>query len=279
MIPDIQNPFFSDVARGVEDFAYANDYAVILCSSDEQVDKQNFYLNTMLSEYVDGIILPPISGENALVTKLSLKYNVPIVCIDRRFEGAELDTIVVDNRDGAFMAVEHLIRLGHRRIGIITGLSTLSSIKERRLGFMEALSVHDIPLLPHMLREGDSRYESGKNEAGVLLDMKSPPSALFVCNNLMTLGAFEAIHQRGVQVPGELSLIGFDDMPWAPSLHPPLTAIRQPSYKLGYQAAEMLLDRIRNPHRPTTTVVLPSILIERQSCGRLMANPDDPAVN
>ncbi|WP_457652425.1 LacI family DNA-binding transcriptional regulator [Rhodocaloribacter sp.] len=267
MIPDIQNPFFSDVARGVEDFAYNHEYAVILCSSDEDPQKQAFYLNTMRAESVDGIILPPIPGENRVIEELIEKDRLPIVCLDRRLPGASPDTVVVDNRRGAFEAVERLIRFGHRRIGIITGLPSLSTSRERLEGYMEALSKHHVVPDPTLVREGDSKYPSGLRQTHALLELPEPPTALFVCNNLMTLGALEAIHLRGLRPPHDFSIIGFDDMPWAASLNPPLTTVRQPGHAIGRCAAELLLKRIADPERPASLVVLQPELIVRQSCG------------
>lgn len=273
MIPDLQNPFFSDVARGVEDYAYNHEYAVILCSSDENIDKQTFYLNTLYAESVDGIILPPIPGEHGRLAWLAQEQRLPIVCLDRHLPALTLDTVVVDNHRGAFEAVELLIRLGHRRIAIITGLPALSTSQERLEGYLEALSKHDVPVLPHLIRRGDSRYESGRLEAGHLLDEPVPPTALFVGNNLMTLGALEAIHSRGIRVPEQLSIIGFDDMLWAASLNPPLTTVRQPGYEIGRQAAELLLQRIAEPSRPPTVVVCQPELVLRASCGPAPLNP------
>ncbi len=267
MIPDIQNPFFSDVARGVEDYAYTHEYAVILCSSDEDPKKQAFYLNTMQAESVDGIILPPIPGENRVIEELLEKDRLPVVCLDRRLPGSSPDTVVVDNRRGAFEAVERLIRLGHRRIGIIIGLPSLSTSRERLEGYMEALSKHRVAPDSALVREGDSKYRSGLRQTDALLDLPEPPTAFFVCNNLMTLGALEAIHLRGLHPPHDCSIIGFDDMPWAASLNPPLTTVRQPGYAIGRCAAELLLKRIADPARPASLVMLQPELVVRQSCG------------
>ncbi len=267
VIPDIQNPFFSDVARGVEDYAYTHEYAVILCSSDEDPRKQAFYLNTMRAESVDGIILPPIPGENSVIDELIEKHRLPIVCLDRQLPLTPVDTIVVDNRRSAFEAVERLLRLGHRRIGIITGLPILTTSQERLEGYTKALSEYQVPVDPALIREGDSKYGSGRKETETLLDLPDPPTALFVCNNLMTLGALEALHLRGLQIPRDFSIIGFDDMPWAASLNPPLTAVRQPGHAIGRYAAELLLKRIADPERPSSLVVLQPKLIVRQSCG------------
>lgn len=267
MIPDIQNPFFSDVARGVEDYAYTHEYAVILCSSDEQVEKQNFYLHTMRSEAVDGIILPPIAGEESVVARLARDEGIPVVCLDRRLPGLDLDTVVVDNRKGAFDAVSQLLALGHRRIGIITGLPGLSTSDERLEGYMKALSEQGLPAARELIREGNSKYDGGLAETEALLALPHPPTALFTCNNLMTLGALEALHRAGRRIPDDVSLIGFDDIPWAASLNPPLTTVRQSGHEMGRRAAELLLARIADPGRSPLQIMLQPRLIVRRSCG------------
>ncbi|GIV57455.1 MAG: LacI family transcriptional regulator [Rhodothermaceae bacterium] len=275
MIPDIQNPFFSDVARGVEDFAYDHDYAVILCSSDEDPRKQSFYLNIMRAESVDGVILPPIPGEQDLLRELAEREGLPIVCLDRRADDLALDTVVVDNRRGAFEAVDLLLRLGHRRIGFITGLPGLSTTRERLEGYLAAFEAHALPVPHHLIREGDSRYESGREQAEALLALPVPPTALFVGNNLMTLGALEALHRRRLPVPEAISIIGFDDFPWASSLNPPLTTVRQPGYAMGRRAAELLLRRIAQPGRPAERIICEPELVPRASCAPPPPGPGD----
>jgi DNA-binding LacI/PurR family transcriptional regulator len=265
IIPDIQNPFYAELARGVEDVAYANEFAVMLCNSDENLKKEAFYLDVMRAESVDGIILPPLHERDPAVLSL-IKSGIPVVSVDRSLSFSAMDKVEVDNRHGAFEAVEYLIGKGHRRIGLIGGRSNISTNHERRQGYNDALAAHDIPLRPEYIRIGDLRQASGKSLANELLSLGRRPTALFVVNNLMAVGALEAIHSRRLAIPGDVALIGFDDLPWADALNPPLTVVRQPSYEVGRQAAELLLRRLSDPKRPETHLKLMPTLVIRSSC-------------
>jgi DNA-binding LacI/PurR family transcriptional regulator len=266
LIPDIQNPFFADVARGVEDVARGEGYTVLIGNSDEDAEKEARYLEVMRAESVDGVILPPTSGRDAAALDLA-RSGLPLVCLDRRLTRAKVDTVVIDNARGAYDAVEHLIALGHRRIGFIEGRPEISTSQERLEGYRRAMADQGLSLDPTLVRVGDSRQPSGQRLAAELLDAPDRPSALLVGNNLMTLGALAAIHERGLRIPRDVAIIGYDDMPWAPALDPPLTAVRQPGYELGGRAMELLLQRIRDPKRSTTVVVLEPELVVRRSCG------------
>lgn len=265
IIPDIQNPFFAELARGVEDVAYANDFAVMLCNSDENQKKEQFYLDVMCAESVDGIILPPLSETDPAVLRL-VASGLPIVTVDRSLTHAGMDKVEVDNRRGAYEATEYLLQRGHRSIGLITGRTDVSTSRERRLGYEQALAAHHLPLQPGLIRSGDFKQASGRALADELLGLPTPPTALFVLNNLMAVGALEAIHKRGLKIPKEIALIGFDDLPWAEALDPPLTVVRQPAYEVGQSAAELLLKRLGDPKRPETHLKLRPQLIIRSSC-------------
>jgi len=265
IIPDIQNPFFAEMARGAEDAAYANEFAVILCNSDDDLKKEQFYLDVMQSESVDGIILPPINEQDAAVLQL-VASGLPIVTVDRSLAYSAMDKVEVDNRRGAYEAVEHLVKLGHKRIGLIAGLPKVSTSRERQQGYEDALASHKLPLRPEYVRTGDYKQASGRMLAEELLALAAPPTALFAANNLMAVGALEAIHARRLKVPGDIALIGFDDLPWADALDPPLTVIRQPAYEVGRAAVELLLKRLSDPKRPETHLKLLPKLVIRGSC-------------
>ncbi len=265
IIPDIQNPFFAELARGVEDVAYANEFAVMLCNSDENQKKEQFYLDVMSAESVDGIILPPLNELDPAVLKM-IESGMPIVTVDRSLARAGMDKVEIDNRRGAYEAVEYILQRGHRRIGLITGRSNISTSRERRLGYEDALAAHQVPSDPELIRTGDFKQASGRVLADELLSLPIPPTALFVLNNLMTVGALEAIHKRGLKIPAQVAVIGFDDLPWAEALDPPLTVVRQPAYEVGRSAAELLLKRLGDLKRPETHLVLRPQLIIRSSC-------------
>lgn len=266
VIPDIQNPFFADVTRGVEDVARANDYALILSNSDEDPDKQRIALNTLKTESVDGVIVPPVSTRDPEVEQL-LEEDIAVVCVDRRLESTPVDMILSDNQQGAYDAVTHLINLGHERIGFIGGIARISTGTERRQGYEQALRNHALPVDSALIREGDSRREEGRHLTNTLLDLDTPPTALFTGNNLTTLGALSAIRLRGLRIPEDIALVGYDDIPWAMALNPPPTVMDQPGYEMGQQAACLLLERLANPNREPTTMTLQPKLVVRQSCG------------
>lgn len=265
IIPDIQNPFYAEIARGVEDTAYSNDYALILCNSDEKLEKERFYLDVMRDESVDGVVLPPFSETDDAVIDL-VNTGMPVVCVDRSLIKARTDLVEVDNYRGAFEAVSHLLDRGHKSIGLIEGRTQVSTSRERRRGYLDALSARGITVRKDLMVAGDFKQESGRVLTLALLDLKKPPTALFVGNNLMTVGALGALHQRKVRVPDDIAIVGFDDIPWAEALDPPPTVVRQPAYNVGVQAMELLLKRIIDPTRPTVTVrLLPELVIRRSS--------------
>lgn len=266
IIPDIQNPFYSNIVRGIEDVAYQHNYAVILCNSDEDPEKENFYLDVLRSESVDGIILPPIHQNGETIESL-IASGIPLVCVDRKLSGRFIDTVVVNNESGAYQVTNYLLGLGHHKIGFISSSSSFSSFVERRKGYENALMEHGIEPDPTRMGFGDQRsIESGKELALRLLNTIDRPSALFVTNNLLLLGALETIHNLGLDIPGDISIAGFDDMPWAKSINPPLTVVAQPGYDMGRKAVELLFQRIADPKRESLSVVLEPKLILRRSC-------------
>ncbi len=264
IIPDIQNPFYAEIARGVEDAAYAAEYALLLCNSDENPEKERFYLNVMLSESVDGIVLPPFDDTDTAVIEIAAT-GMPVVCVDRSMAKLKTDLVEVDNHRGAFEAVSHLLAKGHEHIGLIEGRSQVSTSRERRRGYLDALAEREIAVRKDLMRAGDFKQDSGRILANELLALRKPPTALFVCNNLMTVGALATIHQRGLRVPQDVAIVGFDDLPWAEALDPPLTVVRQPAYEVGREAMELLLKRIMDPDRAPVTVRLLPEMVTRSS--------------
>ena len=266
IVPDIQNPFFAELVRGVESVAQRHGYMVFLGNSDEDAAKEKRYIDLMRSESVDGLLLPA-SSDIAETVSLLARQGLPIVCVDRRLPKATLDTVVADNVSGAHAAVDHLLRIGHRRVGFVGGRPEISTSRERLEGYRLALDEHGVAFDPSLVREGDSRQASGRALAQELLTMTDPPTALLVGNNLMTLGALEAIHVLRLRIPDDVAIVGYDDMSWALAFDPPLTAVRQPSFEIGARAAELLLQRIADPKRTASLVMLQPELVVRQSCG------------
>jgi LacI family transcriptional regulator/LacI family repressor for deo operon, udp, cdd, tsx, nupC, and nupG len=265
IIPNIQNLFFADLARGVEDVASRNNFAVLLCNYDEDEAKERFYLDVMQAESVDGIILPPIHEEDPAVLQV-VKNGTPVVCVDRSLRNGNLDKVEVDNHMGALTAVKHVMERGHKRIGIICGPSDSSTGRERLRGYKEAHAQAGIPVKSEFVRFGDFMQASGRVLTAALLDLPDPPTALFVCNGLMTVGALEEIAARGLKIPRDIAIVGFDELPLASVFNPPLTLVRQPAYEVGKCAAELLLKRLEDGNRPATSLKLLPELVVRKSC-------------
>lgn len=269
IVSDNANPFFATVVRGIEDVVRAHGYAVILCNADENPAKEDVYLRLLREKQVDGLLLAS-SGPPTPHLRRWLRAGLPLVLIDRRLRGVAADAALVDNRDGARAAVRHLIALGHRRIGIISGPPQVFTGQERLAGYYEALREQGIEPEADLVRVGDFKPHSGHQLAREFVRMPHRPTALFVANNLMTIGALTALKELGVAIPQEMAVVGFDDMEWASILTPPLTAVAQPAYVLGTSAAQLFIQRLEHPHRPPQEVVLKTRLVVRQSCGALL---------
>ncbi|MGD9929210.1 MAG: LacI family DNA-binding transcriptional regulator [Mangrovibacterium sp.] len=265
LIPDIQNPFYVDVLRGIEDIAYKNNYVIIVCNFSQDEKKEAMYLDILESEAIDGLIAAPASEDDVRVKKM-VQSGLPVVCVDRGLNGIDVDVVWVNNDAGAFAAVDHLAKAGYKRIGHIAGLPTIPSSRLREAGYRRALAENNLPFDPQWLVYGNSTYESGVELADKLLSLPTPPDALFTGNNLITLGALETIHKRKLHIPNDVAIIGFDDMNWSNSLNPPLTAVRQPAYEIGQRAGELLIQRIRDPKRAPIQMTLNSELMVRESC-------------
>lgn len=265
LIPDIQNPFYVDVLRGIEDVAYKNNYVIIVCNFSQDEKKEIMYLDILESESIDGLIAAP-ANEDDIRLKRIVKNGLPVVCVDRGLNGVDVDLVWVNNEAGAFAAVNHLAKSGYKRIAYIAGLSTIPSTRLRENGYKRALAENNLVFDPQLVVHGNSTHESGVELTEKLLNLKFPPDALFTGNNLITFGALETIHNKKLQIPKDIAIIGFDDMTWAKSLNPPLTAVRQPAYEIGQRAGELLIQRIHDPKRTPILMTLNSELMVRSSC-------------
>lgn len=267
IIPDIENPLFQKLVRGIEDAAYALEMNVVLCNTDDNPDKQKVYFRILQAERAAGLIIVPTHPKDGKALEAIRAGGMPVVLLDREVKKFEADTVKVDNRRGAYLGVQHLIDLGYQRIAIIAGTQALTPGHERLQGCYDALQEADIELDETLVKMGNFKIESGYELAKELIQQPNPPDAIFVSNNLMTLGALRGLHELGVRIPEEVALVGFDDMPWAGDLNPALTTIAQPDYELGQQAVQLLLNRIERPDAPFYKVMFQPKLIVRQSCG------------
>jgi LacI family transcriptional regulator len=263
LISDIENPFFTSVARGVEDVALEHGFSVVLCNTNENPQRELRYLDVVLAEQAAGVIVAPTS-ERSEFGVLS-DHGVPVVTIDRRIRGLSLDAVVVDNRFGAFQATAHLLEAGYQRVACISGPADVSTAEERRLGHEDALREAGKPVDSRYVRRTDYRVAGGHAAALELLDVDPRPDAFFVGNNLMAAGAMQALSERGADVPNQIGVVCFDDSPWAPLMAPPLTAVQQPTYQLGQTAARLLLRRLNGEAEAPEVVTLQTALRVRES--------------
>ena len=268
-MPNIMNTFFTAVVRGVEDRANQQGLNVILCNSDDNPDKEMEYLSVLLDRQVDGLILAPAAAPSRPLTgDLAERLSqVPVVFVDRRGWGDKRNAVLVDNIQGAYCAVKHLIALGHRRIGVITGPLDLTTGADRLEGYRLALADHGISYDERLLRVADFKLEQAEARTMELLEEIPAPTALFVANNLMALGTLRAIRRKGLAVPDDIALVTFDDPEWAELIRPALTVVAQPTYDLGASAMGLLLDELSDESGCAREVVLKCSLLVRESCG------------
>jgi len=264
IVPDSANPFFAELARGIEDTSFAHGYNLILCNSDGDLDKELIYADVLTEKQVDGILFVAAGVSTDHIRALQ-ERRIPVVIVDREIPDVSVDQVLTDNARGGWLATRHLLELGHRCIGCITGPSDVTPSAERVTGYRQALSEGGIPVDEVLIVKGDFQYGSGYRAARQILARDDPPTAIFTCNDLMAVGAISAAVEMGRQVPVNLSVVGFDDVRLASFANPPLTTIVQPKYEMGVLATTMLLERMRNHDIPPRRRLLDTSLLIRQS--------------
>ncbi|MGW2340146.1 LacI family DNA-binding transcriptional regulator [Streptomyces sp. NPDC001661] len=269
IIPDIGNPFFTALARGVEDAAQETNLSVVLCNTDEDVDKEHRYLEVAAAEQMAGVIVAAASRHRTDLSAL-VDRGTPVVAVDRRPRGASVDAVMMDNRHGGEEATEHLLARGYRRIACIAGPEGASTSDERLAGYRAVLRDHlgdsgqtAEPPSEYVVH-GDFRVDGGRAAMERLLALPGPPDAVFVANNLMTVGALAALREAGL-APPDTGLLSFGDVPWPELVTPSLSSVQLPSYELGFTAAQLLQERIAGTAKPLQTVVLRTSLQVRES--------------
>ena len=267
IVSDASNYFFAELLRGAEDVLRPANYALIVCNTDEILQHEEHYLDLLLGQRVEGIIAAATSQQWTVLDEAALRH-VPVVFVDRRFDGLQGPFVGADNVTGARQGTLHLIEAGHREIGIVAGFQRLSSIRERLDGFMQALAMHDIPLPPGWVVPCPLSIEDGRQAAHEILTLPKRPSALFVSNNLLMLGALLAVKDLGLQCPEDIAMMGFDDHPWAAVSAPPLSVVRQPAHEIGRIAADLLCALIDGRQVEKSCIELGCELVLRQSCCR-----------
>lgn len=266
VVPDIANPFFPALIRGAEDAAHKRGYNILLCNSDDNLEKEQASLELLLSKRVDGILLTKTPGPlNPSLRKMMDDFQVPFVLLMRTYPSISKDAVITDDYNGAFEAVSQLARVGHRRIAMVGGPLTVSNGRARCKGFQDGLKAHGLTFDPSLVYEGDYRTESGYHAGHTLLGRK--PDGVYVANYLMTVGFLRAAEEMGMRCPQNFGLISFDDYPWLDFFRPPLSTVELPKYQVGYEAAELVMERIAGKRGPGVVIKLPTQLRVRESCG------------
>jgi LacI family transcriptional regulator len=266
IIPDISNPFFPQVASGVEDGAKEKGYSVFLCNTNYESDQEARYLQLLIEKRVDGIILASGFQASDTINPLSMG-SIPIVSLCTRFENVKNSFVVIDNERGGFIATKHLIEQGYPTVGYIGTQGDGLSEGQRFKGYLQALEKFNIPFDDRFVFSGDLKRETGYKITKRLIAGRHCPRALFVENDLMALGAIQGIKESGLRVPDDIAVVGFDDIAFASFPDIGLTTVRQPKYKMGKLAADILLDSIINlTKEPKKHILEPKLIVRTSSC-------------
>jgi LacI family transcriptional regulator len=265
VLSDLTNPFFTTLARGVEDVAAANDFALMFCNTDESESEEIAYLQMLIQRQIDGVLLVPSSNSGASL-RLLRSHRVPVVVLDRRVPSPRVDEVRSDSEAGAFQLVSHLIELGHRRIAMLSGRRNISTSADRVSGYRRALTEAGIPYEERLVRYEGFGVEGGLRMARELLQASPRPTAMFGANNFIAFGAIRALREAELRVPDDMSVVAFDDLPEDWIIDPFLTVVEQRAYEMGKQAAELMLERLAGDGRPKRrSIILPVDLIVRRS--------------
>jgi DNA-binding LacI/PurR family transcriptional regulator len=258
IISDIRNSFFNRVVRAIEDTAYQNGYAVFVCNSDENPEKEAWYVNVLRAEHVAGVIMTP-TRETTTACQALLTAGIPVVAVDRSVLGVTMDSVLTDNSEAAFKLVSHLIKAGHQRIGAVFSDLGITTGRERFEGYKRALREAGLPFDETLIRTGLPIDEDGYRLTKSLLELPQRPTALFTGSKLMTQGALHAIYDLGLSIPKDLALASFDKLDWMPFI-PRMSYAEQPAYELGQTAIQLLFKRFENPQGSKKKIILESSL-------------------
>jgi LacI family transcriptional regulator len=268
MVTDITNPFFTTLARGVEDAANEAGYTVIFCNTDESAAKEDKYLNVLLQKQVDGLLLVPTQSRVNTILQIQ-KHGTPVVVLDRRIPAVDVDTVRCDSVDGAYQLTRYLVSLGHRQIAVMSGAEGVSTADDRVAGYRKALEEAGIPVDENDIFRGDFTPDSGYSMTQQAINLALRPTALIAANNFITIGAMKALQEVELEVPEDIALVGFDDLPPSMVTFPFFTVASQPAYQMGAQAMQLLVQRLEGKAMdPCQEIILPTQLIIRRSSGR-----------
>ncbi len=266
VLPDIENPFFTSLVKGVEQAASARGWNVIFCNTDEDVRREEALVRTLVDRKIDGLVLCPSAGPHEYMARY-LERRFPVVTVNRALRDLPLPAVTSDNSQGAYEATRHLLAKGLRRLALILGTPNLSTTEDRLAGCRRAAEEFGLAPEDLLLAVGHARTAQGFQAAQDCLNMSPRPEAIFAFNNLMAEAALMAIHRRGIRCPADIALIGFDDFRSAAALTPPLTVVEQNPAGIGTKAVEELTRVIVTGEATQALHLIPTRLIIRASCG------------
>jgi len=268
VIPDIQNPLYTEIARGVESIAHRNGNNLLLCNTEKDAEKEKSYVRMLIEKKIDGVILAYTSLKDSDFKDITDR-DINLLLCGMNVDNEQISSVYSDFREGAKLAVEHLLKLGYRRIACVSGSDRYIENREKAAGYLETMKRADLPVYPHYLIHGDDDINSGYLSALKVQKLDPKPEALFICNDLMAIGAIHSLQKAGIRVPDEISVIGYDNIVMGSFIEPKLTTISWPVYKMGVIAARILLDEINTEPgkvRVQRVLLKPKLKI-RQSCG------------
>ncbi len=272
LLPDSANPFFAELGRAIEKEAFKVGYNIILCNTEADFEKEDIYIDVLMKKQVDGVVFCSVGSRTDSFRELS-SLKLPVVVLDRELSEINMDTVVCDNRQGGYLATRHLLELGHRRIGCISGPSQITPSAERVTGYKAALEEVGVPFDEGLVIRGDFHPETGLLATRTLLKLAKAPTAVFSCNDMMALGILRAAAELGASVPGDISVVGYDDIELASYSIPSLSTICQPKEEISGTVVRLLLERIANKELGARRIVLPVSIIVRQSTAAIGSEP------
>jgi DNA-binding LacI/PurR family transcriptional regulator len=267
IVPDITNSFFGEIVKAVGDVAKARDYTVIICNADEDPVDEGHAIDVLRAGQVSGIINCSVGAPIDLWRVLT-QTGMPLVELDRRSGLKSIDTVIFDDEKAAAIATHHLIKLGHRRIATIAGPQRLNNAHARLTGFQKALRKSSVPLPAEFVEVGDFGEESGYMTMNRLIALKNRPTAIFIANSKMTVGAMGALRERQVKIPEDISVIGYYDARWARYTAPPLTMVDHPAEAMGRCAAQLMFERLesrKEPQKPRVIIFAPKLIVRNST--------------
>lgn len=262
VIADNRNPFYAEVLNGIEEAAREKNYHIILANTQRDYQKEEEAINLLLAKRVDGLLITPVQDRNDDIKKL-IEANIPFVIVGRDFENIEVDAVYNDEVKGGFFATEYLIKKGHKRIAFINGFLHKSPAQGRLEGYKKALKEHGIPLVDMMVSVGDIDVEDGYERTKQMLEKNLDFTAIFAYNDMMAFGAMQVIKEKGLRIPEDIGLVGYDDIPFSSLISPSLTTIKLKKQELGAESVKLLLSRINGSREKMKKIMLNVELIVR----------------